>query len=127
MKTKTAERITGATIAQNGTVSYEGVRNGMAFTATTYSSRQRFDWSSLPDRTPVLDLEGADIPLIWRTLISVDHPSFESKLRACREAGLPTTSAGKLARRACKTCPIGRDHCAEEYHGCQLVRHEEHR
>lgn len=102
-----SEHITGVTIAQNGTVSYEGTRpsltgNGenVRFTATTYERWERFDWARLPRDCRVLDLEGADIPTVWATLISRDHPSFSSKVQACRLAGLRTTTVGTMRKRA---------------------------
>lgn len=90
------ERILGCTIAQNGTVSYEGVNGGNKFTCTTYQSRERFDWARLPKCCLVLDLEGGDIVTIWRELISHDHPSFSAKCETARQAGFKVTTAGRL-------------------------------
>ena len=90
------DRIDGCTIAQNGTVSYEGVRGGNHFWVTTYQSRERFDWSRLPKSCPVLDLDGGDVTTIWREIINHDHPSFDAKCEVARKAGFKVTTAGRL-------------------------------
>lgn len=97
------DRITGVTIAQNGTVSYEGCRpsltgNGrpVTFTVTTYQRRERFDWGSLPGSCPVIDLDGADISVIWNNLICKDHPSFACKIAVCKRVGLRTTNVRQM-------------------------------
>lgn len=102
------DRILGATIAQNGTVSYEGVSHGNKFTATTYQDVDRFDWTRLPGDTKVIDLQGGDVCLIWRTLINHDHPSFAAKAEAARAAGFKVRRARNLWR--CPVCTDRRVH-----------------
>jgi hypothetical protein len=92
----TTEHIHGCTIAQNGTVSYEGASGGNKFTCTTYQTRDKFDWSRLPKSCPVLDLDGGDIVTIWREIINHDHPSFSAKCETARKAGFKVTTAGRL-------------------------------
>ena len=98
------DRILGATIAQNGTVSYEGVSRGNKFTATTYQTADRFDWTRLPGDTKVIDLQGGDICTIWEALINHDHPSFGAKVEAARKAGFKIRRARNLWR-----CPVFTD------------------
>lgn len=89
-------RILGATIAHNGEVSYEGTDSGRPFKTITRNRRLGFDWMKLPASLPVIDLEGAHLPLVWRTLLSRDFPSFGAKLAAARRAGLKVTTVRRL-------------------------------
>lgn len=90
-------RIQGATIAHNGEVSVEGTGpDGAPFKHVTRDRRGTFDWATLPLKLRVIDLEGADIRTVWRTLLSRDFPSFGAKLAAARRAGLKVTTVRRL-------------------------------
>lgn len=87
------QRIHGATISQNGDVSLTGTdEHGELFTRRTDLRCHRFDWASIPQLTPVLDLRRSDCVTVC-SLLNHTHPSFGAKLFEARNKGCRVTTA----------------------------------